>query len=242
MTAAQYIDELISERDRLDPLESANSIRLLNNEILQVSQEAEHFSSHSNSTTTAAAMGQPELYEEEIVKLVEKIVLPTENFPKFNFVGKIIGPKGSTLKTIVAKTRCKISVLGSGSTRDAAKEEELLQSGDETHKHFAEPLHILLQVEAPRSEAHERLSNAMLEINKVMIGDVNNNNNNNNNHLHTNGNVVEGKSTIPSLAPIIKVGIPPPGAIVLGGDSTRNSSRGSSRGGYHMMKRDESRY
>jgi len=216
MTAAEYIEELQSERDRLDPLLSSNSIRLLDAEIEKVNAEryggvvkAERFGVEQKYVPTSA---QPELYQEPVIKLVEKIELPIDQHPKFNFVGKILGPKGSTLKNIVSATRAKISVLGRGSTRDSAREEELLASGEPKHQHFGEPLHIMVTIEAPRSEAHERFSQAMEEINKAMAGDMNNNNNGGDaqppEQQFTGGIPIHG-------TPIIKVGIPPPGAIVL---------------------------
>ncbi len=40
---------------------------------------------------------------------------------KFNFVGKILGPQGSTIKRLQEDTGAKISVLGKGSMRDKNK-------------------------------------------------------------------------------------------------------------------------
>ena len=40
---------------------------------------------------------------------------------QFNFVGKLLGPKGSTLKGMSEATGCKLSILGKGSMRDKAK-------------------------------------------------------------------------------------------------------------------------
>ncbi len=41
--------------------------------------------------------------------------------PQFNFVGKILGPQGSTIKRLQEDTGAKISVLGKGSMRDKNK-------------------------------------------------------------------------------------------------------------------------
>lgn len=41
--------------------------------------------------------------------------------PQFNFVGKILGPQGNTIKRLQEETGAKISVLGKGSMRDKAK-------------------------------------------------------------------------------------------------------------------------
>lgn len=42
-------------------------------------------------------------------------------FCQFNFVGKILGPQGNTIKRLQEETGAKISVLGKGSMRDKAK-------------------------------------------------------------------------------------------------------------------------
>lgn len=43
---------------------------------------------------------------------------------QFNFVGKILGPQGNTIKRLQEETGAKISVLGKGSMRDKAKVRE----------------------------------------------------------------------------------------------------------------------
>lgn len=51
-------------------------------------------------------------------------VMSTEEsylFFQFNFVGKILGPQGNTIKRLQEETGAKISVLGKGSMRDKAK-------------------------------------------------------------------------------------------------------------------------
>lgn len=40
---------------------------------------------------------------------------------KFNFVGRILGPRGLTAKQLEAETGCKIMVRGKGSMRDKKK-------------------------------------------------------------------------------------------------------------------------
>lgn len=40
---------------------------------------------------------------------------------QFNFVGKLLGPKGNSLKRLQEETMCKMSVLGRGSMRDRKK-------------------------------------------------------------------------------------------------------------------------
>lgn len=43
------------------------------------------------------------------------------SFAQFNFVGRILGPRGLTAKQLEAETGCKIMVRGKGSMRDKKK-------------------------------------------------------------------------------------------------------------------------
>ena len=49
------------------------------------------------------------------------------------------------------------------------QEEELRNSDDPKHEHLKEPLHVLIEVEGPKSEAHARLAAALAEIKKYMV-------------------------------------------------------------------------
>eukprot|EP00794_Sanderia_malayensis_P004539 gene4539-5136_t len=109
-----------------------------------------------------------EYVSEEVVKLSEKVIVPVKEFPKFNYVGKLLGPRGNTLKRLQAQTGTKMSVLGRGSMRDKEKEDELRASEDPKFSHLSEPLHVLIEVEGVQSDAHLRLAGALSEIKKYM--------------------------------------------------------------------------
>lgn len=40
---------------------------------------------------------------------------------QFNFVGKLLGPKGNSMKRLQEETMCKMAVLGRGSMKDRKK-------------------------------------------------------------------------------------------------------------------------
>lgn len=107
------------------------------------------------------------------VKLSDKVTIPVKKYPKFNFVGRLLGPKGHTFKRLQNLTGCKMSILGKGSMRDREKEKEFLDSGEEKYAHLQEDLHVLIEVEAPKAEAHGRLSAAINEVQKFLIPDPN---------------------------------------------------------------------
>ncbi|CAG5108999.1 Similar to how: Protein held out wings (Drosophila melanogaster) [Cotesia congregata] len=61
--------------------------------------------------------------EGEIITLTEKVYVPVKEHPDFNFVGRILGPRGMTAKQLEQETGCKIMVRGKGSMRDKKKAE-----------------------------------------------------------------------------------------------------------------------
>ena len=51
-------------------------------------------------------------------KFSRKLYIPWREFPAYNFMGMVIGPRGSTQKKLERETNCKISVRGRGSGKD----------------------------------------------------------------------------------------------------------------------------
>lgn len=45
-------------------------------------------------------------------KLIKKLYIPIRDFPNYNFIGLIIGPRGNTQKRLERETHCKISIRG----------------------------------------------------------------------------------------------------------------------------------
>ncbi|OXB55680.1 hypothetical protein ASZ78_003645, partial [Callipepla squamata] len=91
----------------------------------------------------------------------------------FNFVGKLLGPRGNSLKRLQEETLTKMSILGKGSMRDKTKEEELRKSGEAKYFHLNDDLHVLIEVFAPPAEAYARMGHALEEIKKFLIPDYN---------------------------------------------------------------------
>merc|ERR1711971_425784 len=83
-----------------------------------------------------------DVYNERPVRLSAKVSIPVREHPKFNFVGKLLGPRGSSLKQLQEETMTKMAVLGRGSMRNKQQEEELRNSTDPKHSHLREELHV----------------------------------------------------------------------------------------------------
>ncbi|KAJ3609658.1 hypothetical protein NHX12_024174, partial [Muraenolepis orangiensis] len=151
MESEKYLPELMAEKDTLDP-SFQHSLRLLEQEIEKVQKDE----------------GKEEEKFIDVVinknmKLGQKVLIPVKQFPKFNFVGKLLGPRGNSLKRLQEDTLTKMSILGKGSMRDKEKEEELRKSGEGKYQHLNEDLHVLIEVFAPPAEAYARMGHAQLQ-------------------------------------------------------------------------------
>uniref|UniRef100_A0A914Y9S2 K Homology domain-containing protein n=1 Tax=Panagrolaimus superbus TaxID=310955 RepID=A0A914Y9S2_9BILA len=116
----------------------------------------------------------PEWLEVDIekqIKLVKKVLIPAWRHPRFNFVGKVIGPKGVTLQNIAKTFKCHVYVLGRGSSRDKAKEQELLGTGDPQYAHYNGPLHVKIETTAPPALAFKRVA-GVLEVLEELLKPV----------------------------------------------------------------------
>ncbi|XP_032466171.1 KH domain-containing, RNA-binding, signal transduction-associated protein 3 isoform X1 [Phocoena sinus] len=157
----KYLPELMAEKDSLDP-SFTHALRLVN-------QEIEKFHKGEGK--------DEEKYIDVVInknmKLGQKVLIPVKQFPKFNFVGKLLGPRGNSLKRLQEETLTKMSILGKGSMRDKAKEEELRKSGEAKYFHLNDDLHVLIEVFAPPAEAYARMGHALEEIKKFLIPDYN---------------------------------------------------------------------
>ncbi|XP_050671524.1 KH domain-containing, RNA-binding, signal transduction-associated protein 3-like isoform X2 [Leptidea sinapis] len=107
------------------------------------------------------------------VKVCVRVVVPVRDHPKFNFVGKLLGPKGNSLKRLQEDTMCKMAVLGRGSMKDRQKEEELRMSGDPKFAHLSEELHVEISAFATPAEAHARIAYALAELRRFLVPDYN---------------------------------------------------------------------
>jgi len=197
---SEYDDEYSSEKERYTIYKSErNSER----KKPSANSDLEHVESYQYEHTRARSTP---VIGTGIVDLAEKVVVPTKEFPKYNFLGKILGPKGSTLKNIASSTKTRISILGRGSLKNSEEEEKLRNSTDPEHEHLKEALHVLIQVKAPCVVAHARMSAALKEINQYMTPPIG-------------GGGYNNRNLSPLAAgggPILRYGIPPPGAIIIG--------------------------
>ncbi|XP_010252937.1 PREDICTED: KH domain-containing protein At5g56140-like isoform X2 [Nelumbo nucifera] len=93
-----------------------------------------------------------------IVKKTIRVDIPVDNYPNYNFVGRLLGPRGNSLKRVEASTDCRVLIRGRGSIKDPAREE--MMRGKPGYEHLNEPLHILVEAELPVEIVDARLLQA----------------------------------------------------------------------------------
>lgn len=114
-----------------------------------------------------------DVLQQRPMKLTQKIFVPVKQYPKFNFIGKLLGPKGNSLKRLHEVTQCKISIKGRNSMRDRVKEEELGKSNDPRYSHLNKDMFLEISSVAPPAECYSRIAYALSEIRKYLIPDKN---------------------------------------------------------------------
>lgn len=100
------------------------------------------------------------------VKRILRLEIPVDNFPNFNFVGRLLGPRGNSLKRVEATTGCRVYIRGKGSIKDPDKEESL--RGRPGYEHLNDPLHVLIEAELPANVVDLRLRQAQEIIEELL--------------------------------------------------------------------------
>ncbi|PHT46937.1 KH domain-containing protein SPIN1 [Capsicum baccatum] len=110
-----------------------------------------------------ASPGSPSSF---VVKRMVRIDIPVDRYPNFNFVGRLLGPRGNSLKRVEASTGCRVFIRGKGSIKDPEKEESL--RGLPGYEHLNEPLHVLLEAELPINIVDIKLKQASQIIEELL--------------------------------------------------------------------------
>ncbi|XP_022978253.1 KH domain-containing protein At2g38610-like isoform X2 [Cucurbita maxima] len=100
------------------------------------------------------------------VKRILRLEIPVDTYPNFNFVGRLLGPRGNSLKRVEVTTGCRVYIRGKGSVKDPDKEEKL--RGRPGYEHLNEPLHILIEADLPANIVDIRLRQAQEIIEELL--------------------------------------------------------------------------
>lgn len=117
--SADYLAQLIKDKKQLAAFPSVfiHVQRLIDEEINKVRQSLFQLNDVVNQNEPLE-LPEP---EGEFVQLQEKIYVPVDEHPEYNFVGRLLGPRGMTAKQLEQETGCKIMIRGRGSMRDKKK-------------------------------------------------------------------------------------------------------------------------
>ncbi|XP_063765548.1 protein quaking-A isoform X2 [Eleginops maclovinus] len=164
-----YLMQLLNEKKLMTSLPNLCGIfthleRLLDEEINRVRKDM--YSDTVNGLVERHPMELPEPLG-PIVHLQEKLFVPVKEYPDYNFVGRILGPRGLTAKQLEAETGCKIMVRGKSSMRDKKKEEQ--NRGKPNWEHLNEDLHVLITVEDTQGRAEMKMRRAVEEVKKLLV-------------------------------------------------------------------------
>lgn len=77
----------------------------------------------------------PPDYKYQEKKWQTRVLIPIKEYPDYNFIGLIIGPRGMTQKQMEKDTNTKIAIRGRGSVKDGKATSGMS---------FDEPLHVLI--------------------------------------------------------------------------------------------------
>ncbi|KAM8913588.1 protein quaking-A isoform 3-T3 [Spinachia spinachia] len=164
-----YLMQLLNEKKLMTSLPNLCGIfthleRLLDEEINRVRKDM--YSDSANGLVDRHPIELPEPLG-PIVHLQEKLFVPVKEYPDYNFVGRILGPRGLTAKQLEAETGCKIMVRGKSSMRDKKKEEQ--NRGKPNWEHLNEDLHVLITVEDTQGRAEVKMRRAVEEVKKLLV-------------------------------------------------------------------------
>ncbi|XP_040361391.1 KH domain-containing protein At4g26480 isoform X2 [Rosa chinensis] len=181
----KYLSELFGERQKLGPFLPVlpNCCRLLNQVLGQSGLEhasplasggmfsnggadmngwASRFQSEMSSllqpSSTQNWLSPQSSSSGLIVKRTIRVDIPVDKYPNYNFVGRLLGPRGNSLKRVEATTECRVLIRGRGSIKDPARED--MMRGKPGYEHLNEPLHILVEAELPVEIVDARLLQA----------------------------------------------------------------------------------
>lgn len=77
-------------------------------------------------------------------KLYKKLYIPVKEYPGYNFIGLIIGPRGNTQKRMERETGAKIVIRGKGSVKEGRSQQRRDMKPDPSEN---EDLHVLIEAD-----------------------------------------------------------------------------------------------
>jgi len=161
-STADYLAQLLKDKKQLAAFPNVflHMERLLDDEISKVRGNLFQINGYvKEPLVLPEGIGPPVVH-------TEKVYVPVKDHPEFNFVGRILGPRGLTAKQLEQETGCKVMVRGKGSMRDKKKEEA--NRGKPNWEHLNDELHVLITVEDCDNRAKMKIERAVCEVKRLL--------------------------------------------------------------------------
>ncbi|KAK2386504.1 KH domain-containing protein [Trifolium repens] len=179
---SQYLMELLAEHQKLGPFmqnhqgfNEFDRMQFMNQSHMVSSGLSPNFTGWNSLSHEMLAevkglnmdfQTSPVVPSSHIVKKILRLDIPKDGYPNFNFVGRLLGPRGNSLKRVEATTGCRVYIRGKGSIKDLDKEEML--RGRPGYEHLNDALHILIEAELPANIVDVRLRQAQEIIEELL--------------------------------------------------------------------------
>lgn len=164
---ADYLSQLIKDKQILessmrdDTGKYFHLNRLLDDEIIRVRVQLFQPSDQVEDSLLPTPEGR-------IITLSEKIYIPAREYPDFNFVGRILGPRGLTVQQLEKQTGCKIMIRGKGSIHD--KKKDSIYSKERNFESLMnDELHVLVTAEDAENRAAIKVQRGVEEVQKLLV-------------------------------------------------------------------------
>jgi len=108
----------------------------------------------------------PSCWSYKNASLEDKIDIPQDAYPQYNFMGLILGPRGNSLEKIKERTGCKIIVKGRGSLKDGMTG---IKKDGSKFDALDEPMHCVIN--GPTPEAVKAAGDEIRNLVKMQIDD-----------------------------------------------------------------------
>ncbi|VDK19004.1 unnamed protein product [Anisakis simplex] len=148
--AVRYLDELVRDMRKLNAIQRTSPLLFLHARYLLTTEMDRIWTViyRRNLYQLSPSYLTPQNYypsrhymsEDEMITLQEKVEIPQKT--GYNYICRILGPRGKTVRRLEAETGCHILIRGEGSLKNRRRELRLKKYAG--WEHLTEPLHVLV--------------------------------------------------------------------------------------------------